>query len=63
VVVAMALFLGERLTWQHWLGGLIVSGTLVPPASEAGDPEDCPICQAVLPDPPRQPTGASAMVE
>ena len=33
VVVAMALavvFLGERLTWQHWLGGgLIVSGTLV----------------------------------
>ena len=33
VVVAMALgvlFLGERLEWQHWLGGgLIVSGTLV----------------------------------
>ena len=33
VVVAMALaviFLGERLTWQHWLGGgLIVSGTIV----------------------------------
>jgi transporter family protein len=33
VVVAMALavgFLGERLTWQQWLGGvLIVGGTLV----------------------------------
>jgi transporter family protein len=33
VVVAMALaviFLGERLTWRHWLGGgPIVSGTLV----------------------------------
>lgn len=33
VVVAMvlaALFLGERLTWQHWLGGgLIVTGTIV----------------------------------
>lgn len=33
VVVAMILavvFLGERLTWQHWLGGvLIVGGTLV----------------------------------
>ena len=33
VVVAMALaaiFLGERLTWQQWLGGgLIVSGTIV----------------------------------
>ena len=33
VVVAMALAavcLGERLTWQHWLGGgLIVSGTIV----------------------------------
>jgi transporter family protein len=33
VVVAMALaavFLGEALTWRHWLGGaLIVSGTLV----------------------------------
>jgi transporter family protein len=33
VVVAMALaalFLGERLTWQHWVGGgLIVAGTLV----------------------------------
>jgi transporter family protein len=33
VVVAMilaALFLHERLTWQHWLGGaLIVSGTVV----------------------------------
>jgi transporter family protein len=33
VVVAMslaALFLGEHLTWRHWLGGaLIVSGTLV----------------------------------
>jgi bacterial/archaeal transporter family protein len=33
VVVAMALavlFLHERLTWQHWVGGaLIVSGTLV----------------------------------
>jgi transporter family protein len=33
VVVAMALaaiFLGEHLTWQHWLGGaLIVSGTMV----------------------------------
>jgi transporter family protein len=33
VVVAMALaaiFLGERLTWQHWLGGgLIVAGTVV----------------------------------
>ncbi|HZY87476.1 MAG TPA: EamA family transporter [Gemmataceae bacterium] len=32
-VVAMALaviFLGERLTWQHWVGGgLIVSGTIV----------------------------------
>ena len=31
--VAMALavvFLGERLTWQHWVaGGLIVSGTIV----------------------------------
>jgi transporter family protein len=33
VVVAIALaalFLHERLTWQHWLGGtLIVSGTIV----------------------------------
>jgi transporter family protein len=33
VVVAIglaALFLGERLTWQHWVGGgLIVAGTLV----------------------------------
>jgi transporter family protein len=33
VVVAMvlaALFLGEDLTWQHWIGGgLIVSGTVV----------------------------------
>jgi transporter family protein len=33
VVVAMALaviFLGERLTWQQWLGGLlIVSGTII----------------------------------
>src|SRR3954451_15498425 len=33
VVVAMALaalFLGERLTWQHYLGGaLIVSGTVI----------------------------------
>jgi transporter family protein len=33
VVVAMvlaAVFLGEHLTWRHWLGGgLIVSGTLV----------------------------------
>jgi transporter family protein len=33
VVVAMVLavlFLGERLTWQHWLGGgLIVAGTIV----------------------------------
>jgi transporter family protein len=33
VVVAMVLavvFLGERLTWQHWVGGgLIVSGTIV----------------------------------
>jgi transporter family protein len=33
VVVAMALaalFLGERLTWQHWLGGgLIVAGAVV----------------------------------
>jgi bacterial/archaeal transporter family protein len=33
VVVAMALavvFLGERLTWQHYLGGvLIVAGTMV----------------------------------
>jgi transporter family protein len=33
VVVAMALaaiFLRERLTWQHWVGGaLIVSGTVV----------------------------------
>lgn len=33
VVVAMVLavlFLGERLTWQHWLGGgLVVSGTIV----------------------------------
>jgi transporter family protein len=33
VVVAMALaaaFLGERLTWQHWLGGaLIVAGSVV----------------------------------
>jgi transporter family protein len=33
VVVAMALavlFLGESLTWRHWVGGgLIVSGTLV----------------------------------
>jgi transporter family protein len=33
VVVAMLLamlFLGEHLSWQHWLGGaLIVSGTLV----------------------------------
>jgi transporter family protein len=33
VVVAMvlaALFLHERLTWQHWLGGtLIVSGAIV----------------------------------
>jgi transporter family protein len=33
VVVAIALaalFLGERLTWQHWVGGtLIVSGTIV----------------------------------
>jgi transporter family protein len=33
VVVAMALaalFLGEQLTWQHWVGGaLIVSGSVV----------------------------------
>ena len=33
VVVAMVLaviFLGERLTWQHWFGGvLIVGGTLI----------------------------------
>ena len=33
VVVAMglaAIFLGERLAWQHWLGGaLIVAGTVV----------------------------------
>jgi transporter family protein len=33
VVVAMtlaALFLGEQLTWRHWVGGiLIVSGTIV----------------------------------
>ena len=33
VVVAMtlaALFLGESLTWQHWVGGaLIVGGTIV----------------------------------
>lgn len=33
VVVAMALavlFLGERLTWQQWIGGgLIVSGTII----------------------------------
>jgi transporter family protein len=33
VVVAMALaalFLGEQLTWRHWLGGaLIVSGTVI----------------------------------
>src|SRR5438477_12650469 len=33
VVVAMALavvFLGEQLSWQHWMGGaLIVSGSLV----------------------------------
>lgn len=30
VMVVAALFLGEELRWQHWLGGvLIVSGTIL----------------------------------
>ena len=29
-IVLAALFLGEQLTWRHWVGGvLIVSGTMV----------------------------------
>src|SRR5207247_6777219 len=29
-IVFAALFLGERLTWQHWVGGaLIVAGSIV----------------------------------
>jgi bacterial/archaeal transporter family protein len=29
-IVLAALFLGERLTWQHWVGGaLIVAGSIV----------------------------------
>jgi len=29
-IILAALFLGEHLTWRHWVGGgLIVSGTLV----------------------------------
>jgi transporter family protein len=29
-IVLAALFLGERLTWQHWVGGaLIVTGAMV----------------------------------
>jgi transporter family protein len=30
VMILAVLFLGENLSWQHWLGGgLIVSGTIV----------------------------------